>query len=93
MVVSLTQLPEAEADSSLVVVVGACGVVESERELSSELRMCGLPSPDWEATVGAVLNHYPAGTSVAGIWLRVEQNEILDTLVTLLLKATMLQVS
>lgn len=93
MGVVVTLAPSPSGDQPLVV-VGACAAVKRDKSIK-ELNAVGLTSPNWEASVTCVLQHYPAGTSAAGIWVRVEQQEDreAESRAHLILKHTKLKVS
>ncbi len=96
VLVTLPPPPATEEDSGeLEAVVGVCAPVESDR-IDSELEARGLPSPNWASTVASVLQHYPAGVSVAGIWVKVQPDEVeslVKSLVKLLIEKTKLMVN
>lgn len=77
--------PLAEQDRREDVVVGICAAVQRGGvPTSSRLKECGLTNPDWDATSGVVARHYAAGTKVSGIWLRRQQEEGSEEVVSLL---------
>lgn len=90
MGVVVTLTPSSEGDQPLVV-VGSCAAVLREEPVR-ELSAAGMASPDWVASVSSVLQHFPAGTSAGGVWLRVEPGS-LESCINLLLKHTRLKVN
>ena len=91
MLVSLASPPQTEDAPELAVVVGLCAAVESDRP-NSDLKAHGLPTPNWASTVESVQQHYPAGCSVSGVWVKVQQEEVEPT-VKLLIEKTKLKVN
>ena len=94
-VITLSPSSHDEGDSEEVV-IGLCAAVEKSRPLP-RLKACGLVSPDWRASRDFVLGHYPAGTRMAGVWLRKEEEEEedkdgMETLIKLLVETTDLKV-
>lgn len=54
----------------MVVVLGQCACVNARKEVP-QLLSCGLPTPDWEATLEEARRHFPAGCDVGwGVWVK-----------------------
>ena len=92
LLVALPAAPDQAEDCEWqVVVVGSCAAAENDK-VDSELKSHGLPTPNWDVSVESVLQHYPAGTSVGGIWVKVQDQEP-EPILQLLVKKTKLMVS